>query len=50
MINHYHRLRTKYQLFDWSRRVQYWPHCTLDVNIVHFKKKATTFEFLGAKK
>ena len=25
---------------DWSRKVQYWPHCTLDLNIALFGKKS----------
>ena len=35
---------------NWSRTVQYWPYCTLDLIILLFDKKATLFEFCGAKK
>ena len=35
---------------DWSRTVQYWPYCTLDLITLVFDKEATTFEFRGAKK
>ena len=30
---------TKCLQSDWSRRVQYWSHCTLSDNIVLFEKK-----------
>ena len=32
-------LLTKYLQSDWSRRIQYWLHCTLDLNVLLFKKK-----------
>ena len=32
-------LLTKYLQSDWSRRIQYWLHCTLDLNVLFFEKK-----------
>ena len=30
---------SKYLQSDWSRRVHYWPYCTLSLKIVFFDKK-----------
>ena len=39
----------KYMPSDWSRRVQYWPYCTLCFKILHFDKQSTTFGLRGGK-
>ena len=35
---------------DQSKKVQYWTYYTLDLIVLHFNRKATIFEFRGAKK
>ena len=44
-IGYQDNLLLKYLKYDWSRKVEHWPYCTLDINTVLFNKKAITFEY-----